>query len=32
MFDVKKIIEEITSEKQIKNLSFAGVGGTGNFL
>lgn len=28
MFDVKKIIEEITSEKQIKNLSFAGVGGS----
>jgi len=28
MFDVKKIIEEITSKKEIKNVSFAGVGGS----
>ena len=28
MFDVKKMIEEITSEKEIKNISFTGVGGS----
>lgn len=28
MVDVKKIIEEITSKKEIKNLSFTGVGGS----
>lgn len=28
MFDVKKMIEEITAKKEIKNLSFAGVGGS----
>lgn len=28
MFDVKKMIEEITSKKEIKNISFTGVGGS----
>lgn len=28
MFDVKKMIEEICSKKEIKNISFAGVGGS----
>ena len=27
MFDVKKMVEEITSKKEIKNISFTGVGG-----
>ncbi|MFV0395665.1 MAG: SIS domain-containing protein, partial [Coprobacillaceae bacterium] len=28
MFDVKQMIEEITSKKEIKNVSFAGCGGS----
>lgn len=28
MFDVKKMIEEITAKKEIKNISFTGVGGS----
>ena len=27
MFDVKKMVEEIVSKKEIKNISFTGVGG-----
>ena len=28
MFDVKKMVEEIVSKKEIKNISFTGVGGS----
>ena len=28
MFDIKKMIEEITEKKEIKNISFTGVGGS----
>lgn len=28
MYDVKAMIQEITSSKEIKNLSFTGVGGS----